>query len=244
MKKTREARRSTRAFTLVELLTVVGIMVLMAGLLMPAFTNLQGASNITKAAYDVAGALQNARAYAIASNTYVWVGFFEEIQSAPGSGTAGTGRVILSTIASSDGTSGPIGGAPTAPSASLFLVNKLLKVDNTHVAAFTGAAGSVMASGTGTSTGGGNTFDTRPLASAQIVLSGSTQFQVGSYQFKQMLQFNPRGEVTLSGSGNQLLPVVEVGLQPTHGTAPDVNNRNVAAIQITGVAGNVTIYRR
>jgi hypothetical protein len=36
----------------------------------------------------------------------------------------------------------------------------------------------------------------------------------------------------------------EIGLKPTHGTSIDGNNPNIAAIQFSGLGGNVKIYRR
>ena len=41
-----------------------------------------------------------------------------------------------------------------------------------------------------------------------------------------------------------LKQVAEMGLRPTHGNVVDNNSRNVIAIQFTGVAGNLRIYRR
>ena len=52
--------RANVAFTLVELLVVMAIMIVMVALMTPAITGLQGASDVTKAAYDVSGALDAA----------------------------------------------------------------------------------------------------------------------------------------------------------------------------------------
>ena len=69
-------RRLTSGFTLIELLVVIGIMVLLMALLTPAFTTLKGAGDVTSAAYTIKGVLEQARTYAIANNTYTWVGFY------------------------------------------------------------------------------------------------------------------------------------------------------------------------
>src|SRR5436305_4380560 len=67
-----------RAFTLLEMLVVMGIMATLMVLVAPAFTNLKSAGDVTNAAYTVKGVLDTARTYAKANSTYTWVGFFEE----------------------------------------------------------------------------------------------------------------------------------------------------------------------
>ncbi len=87
-----------------------------------------------------------------------------------------------------------------------------------------------------------------------MLLSGSSQapfrYPVGNpaptaqYTFTTALQFSPRGEVRLNEASNPLQTIVEIGLQPTHGTVVDARNQNVAAVQITGIAGEATIFRQ
>src|SRR6266567_2533322 len=67
-----------RAFTLIEMLVVMGIIAILMVLVAPAFTSLKSAGDVTGAAYTVKGALDQARTYAMANNTYTWVGFYEE----------------------------------------------------------------------------------------------------------------------------------------------------------------------
>src|ERR1700722_5827359 len=73
-----EMSENHKAFTLVELLMVIVIIAVMLVLSIPAFYAIKGGSDITKAAYDISGVLEQARTYAMANNTYVWVGFYEE----------------------------------------------------------------------------------------------------------------------------------------------------------------------
>jgi prepilin-type N-terminal cleavage/methylation domain-containing protein len=105
--RSRQQRERASAFTLLELLIVVGIIAILLVLLAPAFTNIKSAGDVTSAAYTIKGVLDTARTYAKGNNTYVWVGFFEEdgsIPSASPTATPGNGRVVISTVASKDGT--------------------------------------------------------------------------------------------------------------------------------------------
>jgi prepilin-type N-terminal cleavage/methylation domain-containing protein len=64
----RSAIRS--AFTLIELVVVIGIIVVLTVLVAPAFTNIKRATDITSAAYTIKGVLEQARNYALINNTY------------------------------------------------------------------------------------------------------------------------------------------------------------------------------
>src|SRR3989475_5451739 len=96
-----------RAFTLLEMLVVMGIIATLMVLVAPAFTTIKGGTDVTSAAYTVKSVLDTARTYAKANNTYTWVGFFEEDvanPASPNSDTPAVGRLVISIIASKDGT--------------------------------------------------------------------------------------------------------------------------------------------
>ena len=65
------------AFTLVELLILIGIIAVLLVLIVPAFTTIKSGTDVTGAIYGVKGVLENARMYAKANHTYVFVGFAE-----------------------------------------------------------------------------------------------------------------------------------------------------------------------
>ena len=101
----------SRGFTLIELLVVMAIIGILMVLVAPAFTNLKSAGDVTNAAYGIQGLLDNARTYAKANNTYVFVGFAEVDSSFDSSvtpqvttGSAPYGRVAVAVVASKDGT--------------------------------------------------------------------------------------------------------------------------------------------
>src|SRR6266478_1418203 len=91
-------RERASAFTLLELLVVVGIIVILLVLIAPAFTYIKSGTDVTGGAYTIKGVLDTARTYAKANNTYTWVGFAGSI------GSTVTGNVALSVVASKDGT--------------------------------------------------------------------------------------------------------------------------------------------
>src|SRR5881409_2227698 len=144
-------RERASAFTLLELVIVVGIMGLLLVLIAPAFTYIKSGTDVTSAAYTIQGVLDTARTYAKANNTYTWVGFFEEDVSQPSSSPAvgGTGRVVMSIIASKDGTRvyDPSNLATIDPT-KLMPVAKLTKIENVHLWTHTDAP-----------SGTGSTFD-------------------------------------------------------------------------------------
>src|SRR6266536_6454485 len=151
-------RERASAFTLLELLIVIGIIALLMVLIVPAFTNIKSGTDVTSAAYTIKGVLDTARTYAKANNTYTWVGFYEEDVSTP-SVSHGTdpcagcvGRLVMSIVASKDGTTvyDP-NNLATIDATKLIPVGKLTKVDNVH-----------LWTHTDTPSGTGSAFDTRP----------------------------------------------------------------------------------
>src|SRR6266550_2355199 len=133
-------RERVRAFTLLELLIVVGIIGLLMVLIAPAFTTIKGGTDVTSAAYTIKGVLETARTYAKANNTYAWVGFYEENTTATTPTNVappypGTGRILLAIVASKDGTQIYQDSATPAslPSSQITQIGKLVTIENIHV---------------------------------------------------------------------------------------------------------------
>jgi len=121
---------------------VLGIIVALSILAIPAISSRKSANDVTKAATTLKGVLDQARAYAQANNTYTWVGFYEEDGSipsvipAPATCTGCAGRLVISVVASTDGTdlgAEPGAAAKTIPATSLTQVTNLVKIDNVHL---------------------------------------------------------------------------------------------------------------
>jgi hypothetical protein len=224
-------------------------------LIAPAFTSIKTGNDVTSAAYTIKGVLDQARTYAMANNTYAWVGFYEEDVSQPSTNpaTPGIGRIVMSIVASKDGTmvyAGTLSSAVTLDppnSATLIQIGKLAKIDNLHLKTFPAP----------TATPPPDTFDTRPAVSSTAQIGDSSppnpsltfHYPAGSsspqYTFAKVVQFSPRGEGVIDNSNYTLTTVSEIGVQLTHGITPEPSPvKNPVAIQFTGVGGNVKIYRR
>ena len=226
-------------FTLFELLIVIGIIGLLMVLIAPAFTTIKGGTDVTSAAYTIKGALDTARTYAKANNTYTWVGFAGSI--GPNTQQNVTGQVKVAVVASKDGTN--LWSANNAlPFASLTPIGKMMTVDNIHIG------------DTGAPTNDGTEFESRASVDTDHRISTSPNtpypFTVQQTTFNKWIQFSPRGEALVHGGGFSIVEDSEVGVLPTHGTAlagTQSGNSwlgNVVAIQIKGFAGDVRIYRR
>lgn len=236
-----------QGFTLLELLVVMAIMGVMIAVLAPAFTSIKGGSDLTNAAYDIAGTLEQARAYAMANNTFVWVGIVEEDVTADASKpqTAGIGRVAMAVVASKDGTRGYDVTSiniisPAISGSNLVSLNKVQHFENAHLVTPTDATPI-------SSTGG----MARPLAdyilgssSSNSVTPFSSSIGAGQYSFTQVINYDPQGVARIQQAANtdSIPKYIEIGLRQAHGNVVS-NDPNAAAIQINGMTGATRIYR-
>ena len=263
-------KRSHCGFTLVELLTVLAIASILAVLSVPAIQGLNQAGGFNKSLYALADSLNFARSYAMANNTYVYVGLTEvdRSQSTLASPQAtGVGRVVMSIVATTDGTSDNNASWSTT-GANLTQVRQPQLFDFFHIAN-TSAASQTSFLTSATSLGNmakptnvpATSITTVPLpaaaapgATAAFSLPLGSTSGTGKYNFSntntQIICFNPQGGVLLNGVASQWL---EIDVQATAGTATPAVPANMAqvangitqhaALLIDGVTGSATVYR-
>jgi len=245
------SRGHQRAFSLMELLIVAGIIVIIMGLVVPVFRTEKTPSN---AAYGVAGVFDQARSYAMANSTYVFVGLFEEDGSQPSpapnaSAKAGVGRVVIAAVASKDGMSGYDDANKTwtfyGNGNNLLALGKLWRFEVTSLSEtrLTDSTGGMV----------------RPaLDSNGILIKGTTATTTpfswplgkalgsGQYQFQTVICFSPQGVARVLDADHPdftaIPSLLELGLLTAHGNVAS-SGSNVAAIQIDSITGATRVYR-
>jgi len=237
-------KRNLRGFSLVEMMVVLSIASILSLLVSAGFQSIMGTAYDSETS-DIANTLIRARAYAMANNTYVFVGIQEVDASKASTATqaAGTGRVGVTVVASNDGTRGYTTTAPGALTATgLTVVSPLRHYDNLHLSTTSGIANLPNAS-SGTSYNAASssslTTFTWPLGSAspQYPTFGSN----GT-----IIQFNPQGEAQIVNSANtdSILQWIEIDFIPSHGSnTSGSTTKNPATILIDGASGSVSTYR-
>ncbi|XHR27173.1 MAG: Tfp pilus assembly protein FimT/FimU [Chthoniobacteraceae bacterium] len=253
---------SIQAFSMLELMVVLAIMVIMTGLLVPTMLGLKRSRDLTSAAYSIKGALEEARIYAVANNTYTWVGFFEEDGASASSAPAmsGVGRVVICTMTSRDGSaiynkalaSGNTPSVQALTPSRLVQVGKLVKLNNVHIVDATSRNIGTRQAGTLTTKNLVGLSSEPLLFSFQYPLAGAAQYTFGirpvptangSPVANGIVQFDPRGEViTDSGPMTIAAPNKEIAIEESHGNHA-VSSQNIIALQLSGLTGEVTMYR-
>jgi len=238
------------------MLVVIGIIVVLMALMGPAMNALKGANDVTKTAYDIAGILEQSRSYAMANNTFVWVGFQENDITKPS--VAGVGLLAVAVVASKDGTVGYDINTPSTWAGSyvngvaknLTTLGKVQQFENVHLAPLFSTIPNQGGTKRPTVSSGsyqlGNTTST-PNPSKCV-----TPFEMplgkgidqGDYHFKRVINFDPQGvaRIRYSTDPDAIVEYMEIGLQQTHGNVVS-GGPNVAAIQLDCMTGSVHIYR-
>jgi len=259
---------ASRAFTLIELLAVLGVSLLMTALTIPALNAIKNSSDVASAAYDVAGMLQLARTYAMTNNTYVYVGI-EEVNATISSSAPvqqpGVGRLAIVAAASRDGTPGYSTGVSNWQNtgSSLVQVSKLLRIESVHAPTVLGA---FPTSGNMSAEAGRR--DVTARAPSYEVMSGTGvsatpfNYPLGAttpqYTFNYVIQYDPRGSARVLPNGTQPVDTssvpwcIELYLQQSHGAAlppaPSLAANgsvtgNEVSVQVDGMTGGVRIFR-
>ncbi len=243
---TKRSRRATgRGFSLVEMLVVISILSILSVLATAGLQSVLGSAEDGQLS-DIASTLMRARAYAMANNTYVFVGIQEVSAANPsnGSQTAGTGRIAVAVMASSDGTRGyQVSVNASTALTSLNVVSPLRHYDNLHLLPNTGINTTTLPN---SSTATSMTYEAASTTSLTTFTwpLGSSSPQYPTFGSNgTVIQFNPQGQAQIVALPytDSFFQWIEIDLAPTHGTKVSANNPET--ILIDGPSGNVTTYR-
>lgn len=215
-------RAGPSAFSLLELLTVMAILAVMMSTMIPALSGLKTAGDVTRSAYDIAGTLEQARAYAMANNTYVYVGLIERDSQDPSK--AETGQILMVAMRSQDGTRG-------FAADNLFPLTKLCRMENMHLADDLPNEGGLSRP---------RTSEANRVANDAFVAQSS--FTCSGLSFTKIIQFSPRGMASVQSSTTSVAQWIEIGLTASHGGTA-ASPQNCAVLVLDGVTGSTKIYR-
>ncbi len=219
------ARRAA-GFSLIELLVVMGVISVMLALGAQVGSGVFRSNTFSGNVAKLSGVLDQARQYAIANNTYVWVAFANEAPSAD----QPTGRVGIAVVASLDGTKS-VGWNETvnvsSPSAQVAPINKVIWLDGAKLDA-SASASDLPA-------------DNRPSETGENLAQG-TKFNLrsggGATAFDRVAVFTPRGEAAVAPSP---VAFADIAVRPAIENAGA--DSKIALIQLNGPTGAQRVYR-
>lgn len=259
--------QSRHGFSLVETLVVLTIMLVLGTMSAMTVPSLMSAQTIAQASSDISQVLDDARSYAIANHTYVFVGF-EEVNASnlPNassqtlvSATSGD-RVAVVVAASRDGSNNNTSATPYFNSTNLVPISKVKFINSVHMADFSSLTASngpmaarapvISANSLGANaTTGGTALFTWPLGTS----AGNAQY---SFYPGEVIVFDQEGlagvvnstTYTASGYSAPTSAWIEIGLQLAHGSAIPAAPTNIAtgqlaSIQLDGVTGANRVFR-
>ncbi len=224
-------RLSRLAFSMVELLVVICLIAMLAVASLPALTSLNRSGLVTQTATSVASQLEQAREYAVAQNTYVWVGFYQDTTNL---------KMSMVIAASNDGTdlteSTPDLGL--IPNASVSLIHRVETFKQVELKeAGDTSLRSLFDQPPNPASNMENALCSNGMAFS-VKIPGSTS--TSPVRFTRMLQFTPNGGVR--NQTGRAINLVEFGLQ-SKVAAQDKSSRNVVVVRINGFTGMTQVYR-
>lgn len=225
------ARSKTCGFSLIELLVVIALIAGMMALAGPAVNAMKGASTLTKSSEDMKGVFEQARAHAMAKNTYVYIGLVELDDMATGNVSKSQGGRIGAVVLASKTGVRPVLSGSEINTDSISPVSRLIKMDNVILK-------TISADLLGRQPGAKDISTEADLVTLKWPASGNNQLT-----YEKVIEFDSQGVARLAKPGlfsNQsaIDGYVEIPLKQARG-----GDANVRAVQVDGITGAVRIYR-
>ncbi len=231
----------TAAFTLVELLAVIAVIVMLLSFTLPL---MRGGNPMTKAGWDIAGVIEQARAYAQSQNTYVWLAFHDGDAS-------GTNRVSVFALASLDGTRSPYTTQGQANTTNVTLIDKVRFFENvsyassnsyaTHFSTYGGNPG-----GTAVTESNITTASDADLLTADMPKNSGNSGAKFPLASVKVLLIDPSGSISMPNSSTmanyfdlRLVPMRGTSVSLADGGAPN----DSAIVRIYSLGGRVKVIR-
>jgi Tfp pilus assembly protein FimT len=227
---------SSAAFTLVELVIVLGIVLLMLGFAAPSVVGILKGKRVEQALAAVSDMLERSRMEAMSQNTYVWAGLCNISKQDP-ENRSGQDELWLLTFRNKNGDS----RIPDDQLSPDMLPNSALRrVEGVNMIAREKLPERVAALFPST----GKDFVEEPPLKTGLRWAGAGP-STGRY-FTRIILFTPRGEAILETGSTELPsphPYLWLGLSRTNNGEPAPSEKDMAAVLVSGFSGRVTLVR-
>lgn len=204
------------AFSLIELLTVLVIISLLAAGTVPLVRYLTASNNMQQAIYEVEGLLTYARNEAMVRQAYIWVGFNNVVMN-------DISQVAAVVISGDDGSASPATVAP---------LTRTIRLQNMRMTKWDDLKPATQAL---------TNLDPTSLMES----TDCREFTVGERSFSKSITFTPQGNAVIMGAPTPFTPYdpcIAIGLQETRGTTIPAGADDVG-IMIHGRHGTVQSLR-
>ena len=231
-------RRPVSGFTLVELLVVIAIIAILLGASAALVPSMLHGNQMNSDVTTLQGILEEARETALASNTYVYVGFTTPAANPTASAPDGVSVIAFE---SQDGLDvlNNFANSATLPQNDLQMLNRIQRLPGVQIV----DVGNVLvtASGYTPPTANGTPVDLGGLSTSGTTITWKFT-TTSTLTFACGFEFCPNGEAKVPVSANPptWYDEFQFALAPA---VKGLNGKDVAVIRISRVTGKATIYR-